>query len=59
MESTTSRQEGAGAPLEPKPTAPHKVLTIEHFFRIKVTGSSAHADAIGTDGKVLDSYELK
>jgi acid phosphatase type 7 len=50
---------GGGAPLEPKPTAPHKVLTVEHFVRIKIAGSSAHADAIGTNGKVLDSYDLK
>ena len=36
-----------------------KVATIENFVRIRVSGKLAQADAILTDGKILDSMQLE
>jgi acid phosphatase type 7 len=53
---------GGGAPLydvdKPAPGITQKVVSVEHFVRIRVDGKSAHIEAIAVDGKKLDDIVL-
>jgi hypothetical protein len=54
---------GGGAPLydvdKPPAEITQKVMSVENFVTVKVTGKSAHAEAISIDGAVIDSFDLK
>jgi hypothetical protein len=54
---------GGGAPLydvdKPPAGITQKVISTEHFVAVKVTGKSAHVEAFGLDGSVLDRIDLK
>jgi len=53
---------GGGAPLydvdKPAEGITVKVVSTEHFVRVRIDGKVAHVDAIGVDGKTLDTTEL-
>jgi len=53
---------GGGAPLydvdKPADGITQKVVSTEHFVRIRVSGKMAHVDAIALDGSTLDTMEL-
>ena len=53
---------GGGAPLydvdKPPPGITQKVISVEHFVRIRVNGPSAKVTAVGVDGGALDEFEL-
>jgi hypothetical protein len=54
---------GGGAPLydvdQPLAGITQKVISTEHFVSAKVTGKTAHIDALALDGSVLDRIDLK
>jgi hypothetical protein len=54
---------GGGAPLydvdKPPAGITQKVISTEHFVSVKVTGKTAHIDALALDGSVLDRIDLK
>jgi len=54
---------GGGAPLYPLdaaiPGVTQKVVSAEHFVKVSIDGKTAQAQAIGIDGKVLDTVQLK
>jgi len=54
---------GGGAPLydvdKPPSGITKKVISTEHFVSVKIEGKSAHIEAIGLDGSVLDRIDLK
>ena len=54
---------GGGAPLydvdKPPRGITQKVISTEHFVSVSVTGKSAHIDAWGLDGSILDRIDLK
>ena len=54
---------GGGAPLydvdKPVDGITQKVVSAEHFVRIRVNGKTAHADAIALDGSTLDKIEFQ
>lgn len=54
---------GGGAPLydvdKPPAGITQKVMSIENFVSVRVTGKTAHADAISINGDVIDSFDLK
>jgi predicted phosphodiesterase len=54
---------GGGAPLydvnKPAPDITQKVISTEHFVRIRVDGETAHVEAIALDGSTLDKIELQ
>jgi hypothetical protein len=54
---------GGGAPLydvdKPVDGITQKVVSTEHFVRIRVNGKSAHADTIALDGSTLDQIEFQ
>lgn len=54
---------GGGAPLydvdKPADGITQKVVSTEHFVRIRVNGKSAHADAIALDGSTLDKIDFQ
>lgn len=53
---------GGGAPLydvdRPPPGITQKVVSIENFLVVKVQGKSLHVEALGVDGKPLDSADI-
>ncbi len=54
---------GGGAPLYPVdasiPGVTRKMLSTEHFVKVKIEGKTAAAEAIALDGRVLDTVQLK
>ncbi|MCE5306607.1 MAG: metallophosphoesterase [Acidobacteriales bacterium] len=54
---------GGGAPLYPVdasiPGVTQKVVSTEHFVTVKIEGKTARAEAIGLDGRILDTVQLK
>jgi hypothetical protein len=54
---------GGGAPLYDVDKPPEgitlKVVSTENFVSVKVTGKTAHIDALAIDGSVLDRIDLK
>jgi len=54
---------GGGAPLYPVDSPMEgitkKMVSTEHFVRFKVAPGLAQVEAIGLDGAVLDSFEVK
>jgi hypothetical protein len=54
---------GGGAPLydvdRPPAGITQKVVRVENFLVFKVSGKTVHVEAIGVDGKALDSTDLK
>jgi hypothetical protein len=54
---------GGGAPLydvdQPPSGITRKVISTENFVSVKVTGKSAHMEALALDGSVLDRFDLR
>jgi hypothetical protein len=54
---------GGGAPLydvdKPAAGITQKVISAENFVSVKVTGKSAHIEALALDGSVLEGFDLK
>jgi hypothetical protein len=36
-----------------------KVVSTEHFVKVKIEGKTARAEAVALDGRVLDTVQLK
>jgi 3',5'-cyclic AMP phosphodiesterase CpdA len=53
---------GGGAPLyevdAPIPEITQKVVRVEHFVQVKVAGEQARIEAVGLDGRLIDTIEL-
>jgi predicted MPP superfamily phosphohydrolase len=54
---------GGGAPLYPVdttiPGVTQKMVSTEHFVKVKIEGQTARAEAVALDGRVLDTVDLK